>query len=242
MTPVFRFSRHVVMLVPMWKENALPSSSGWLNRFGQRKWYSAGKYAGCTGRFEEAGQSELRSDKHETIPFKPSRSPTLLNNYAGWTSLDPKSTQRMSPRIYNTLTAEAKLSLYFVNNYVTKACMTGGILTYLLTHSMEQSPSWKANRFSASQEIPRTLWNPKVHYRIHKCPPPVPILCQLDPVHTPTSHFLKIHLNIILPSIPGSPQWSLSFRFPHQNSVYASPLSHTCHMPRPSHSSRFYLI
>ena len=52
---------------------------------------------------------------------------------------------------------------------------------------MDQSPSWEANRFAASQEIPRILQNPNVHYSIHKCPPPAFILSQLNLVHTPTS-------------------------------------------------------
>jgi hypothetical protein len=51
-------------------------------------------------------------------------------------------------------------------------------LTYLLTYSMEQSPC-EANRFAATQEIHRILRNPKVHYGIYKCPPPVSILSQL---------------------------------------------------------------
>ena len=98
------------------------------------------------------------------------------------------------------------------------------LLTYLLTHSMKQSPSWEPYRFATSQEIHRILWNTKVHYHIQKCPPLVPVPRQLDPVHNPTSHILKIHLNIILLNTPVSPKWSLSLRFPHQNPVYAFPL------------------
>jgi len=75
------------------------------------------------------------------------------------------------------------------------------VYTYLL-NSIVQSRSWVANWFSASQKIPRILWNPKVHYRIHKCPT-VPILSQLDPVHTPTSWryhlMLSSHLHLGLP-------------------------------------------
>ena len=101
--------------------------------------------------------------------------------------------------------------------------------TYLLTYSQTQhSPSWETNQFSATQEIPHILWNPKVHYRFHKRPPPVQILSQLDPVHTPTSHFLKFNLNIILPSPPWSPKWSLSLKFPHQKTCIS--LSNPLHV------------
>ena len=57
-----------------------------------------------------------------------------------------------------------------------KAMRPDMTVTYLLTYSIQQSPSWEANRFSASQEFPRILWNPKVHYRFHKCRSPLPIL------------------------------------------------------------------
>jgi len=65
-------------------------------------------------------------------------------------------------------------------------------------------------------------------------PATVPILSHIDPVHVLASHFLKIHLNIILPSTPGSSKWSLSLGFPHQYPVYIFTLPHTCYMPRPS--------
>ena len=115
-------------------------------------------------------------------------------------------------------------------------------LTYLLTYSMEQNPSWEANWFSTKREVPSSVWNLKVHYCIHKCPPPAPILSQLDPVYTPTSHFLKIHLNIILLSTPGSPKWSLLLRFPCQNPVNASPLLSPICAIWPAHLILFYFI
>ena len=100
----------------------------------------------------------------------------------------------------------------------------------VVTYSMMQSPSWEANWFAASQEIPHISQNPKVHYRTHKLPPLVSILGQPNPVHIPTSHLLEIHPNIIHPSTPRSPQWSLSLRFPHQDPIHplSSPIRATC--------------
>jgi hypothetical protein len=80
------------------------------------------------------------------------------------------------------------------------------LLTYSLTHSTQHSPSWEANRFAASREIPRILWNRKVHYPNHKCPLLVSILNQLNPVHIPHLTSLRYilivssHLRLGLPS------------------------------------------
>ena len=62
-----------------------------------------------------------------------------------------------------------------------------------------------ANLFIEERNSP-LFWNPKVHYRTHKCPPPVPILSQLHqpPKPPPTSWMsvlmLSAHLRLVLPN------------------------------------------
>jgi hypothetical protein len=96
--------------------------------------------------------------------------------------------------------------------------MRGAIL-----HS-PNTPSWhgvqlKKSTLAASQEIPRLLWNPKVHYRVYKGPQLIPILSQMNPVHTLPLYFPEIHSVIIFSSMSTSCKTSLSFRFSSKNIV-----------------------
>ena len=101
-------------------------------------------------------------------------------------------------------------------------CLNGMHQTILLTYSMEQSSFLEANQLSASQEILCILWNLQVHYRIHKCACHLSLSRATSIQSILISHFLKIHHNIILSSMSGSSNRSLSRRCSHQNSVYTS--------------------
>jgi hypothetical protein len=99
----------------------------------------------------------------------------------------------------------------------------------VLTNCMDESP-WEANRFSASRGRPCTLQNPKVHGHAYKHPPLVPVL-RLDEFSSQSpSYLFTINFNSILPSTPGSSKWSLSFSFPHHNSVCNCLLPFTSHI------------
>jgi hypothetical protein len=80
---------------------------------------------------------------------------------------------------------------------------------------MELSPSWEAANCAATQELHSVLWNPKVHYRVHKSPPLIPNLRQIDPIHTNPSYISKIHFNIVHPPLRvGVPSGLFPSEFP----------------------------
>jgi hypothetical protein len=75
---------------------------------------------------------------------------------------------------------------------------------------------------------------------LHKSPPLVPILSQMNRVHTTPSYFYKMHLNIILPPTSWSSQWYTSFWLSHQVlgfspkhatclQIWARQMQQTCH-------------
>jgi hypothetical protein len=78
--------------------------------------------------------------------------------------------------------------------------------------------------------------NPQDNHRVHKSPPQVPILSRLNPLHS-AANLPKIHSDPILPSMPPSSVWSLSFRLsPTKSCTLFSLLPFVPHAPSTSFS------
>jgi hypothetical protein len=89
-------------------------------------------------------------------------------------------------------------------------------------------------RHSASQKIPRLLWNPNVHYHVRKSPRPVPVLSQMNVIQTLQPYVPKVNFNIIFLQ-------QISFLVVSTLPAFqrSSHLTHVCCMPRPSLPPRF---
>jgi hypothetical protein len=94
--------------------------------------------------------------------------------------------------------------------------------------------------FISQSRNPLILWNAKVHCRSHASPPLVSTLSHINSVYALPSDFSKILFNTTFSVTYRSSKCSPSFRVPHQNPLWTSSLTHTCHMSHSSHSSWFF--
>jgi hypothetical protein len=123
----------------------------------------------------------------------------------------------------------------YINKYIyICVCILRKLFIYLLA---PWSSPWEANMFSTSQEISRILWKGSLPHL--NDPTTVPNLSQLDPAHTPTSHFLKILLILSSHLLLGPSSGLFHSGFPTRT-LYVPllfPVRTTC----PTYlSSRFY--
>lgn len=102
-----------------------------------------------------------------------------------------------------------------------------------INNSMENSIG-EANTVSTNQDIPRALYNPKIHYYVHKSPQVDPILRQMNPSHIFKACSFKVHFNIIFLSTHRCIKRSLTFRICNCNFLLISHLSHIRYIPSPN--------
>jgi hypothetical protein len=104
------------------------------------------------------------------------------------------------------------------------------LLSQCLTNFMELSPSWEVTNCPATQELPSILKNTKVHYRVHKSHPLVPILNQINPSIPPHPSSLRSSLILSSRYVYIILVDSFLLAFPPQSCMHSSS-PHACCMP-----------
>jgi hypothetical protein len=94
---------------------------------------------------------------------------------------------------------------------------------------MELFPSRESTSCAVTKEFSNILWNRKVHYSVHKSPPLVLVLIQINPVHIIQSYLRSILIvsTCLRLGLPSGPFHSGS----HTNILYAflsSPIRDSC--------------
>ena len=103
---------------------------------------------------------------------------------------------------------------------------------------MEQNPSGKLTGLQLVKKFLAFYGTRRFIIAFHKCPTPVTILSQNKPVRAPTSHFMKIRLNIIFHLSLGLPIGSFSQVSPLKPCIRLSSHPYMQHVPPIS----FFLI
>jgi hypothetical protein len=124
--------------------------------------------------------------------------------------------------------------MIYIPSFMMSGLVVQVTLSVITSFFMELSPSWEAANYVVILEFPSVLWNPEVHYRVHKIPPLVLILTRSiqsippHPISLRPILIVSTHLRLGLPS------GSFLLAFPPMARMHSSSL-HLCYIFCPSH-------
>jgi hypothetical protein len=112
-------------------------------------------------------------------------------------------------------------------------------VTLQLPNTIQLNPSSEASSSSSSREFPAIYGARRFNTVFTIARYLSPIMSQMNPIHSLQLNFFRMHINIILLSMPRSSWWSYSLELYYQQFIHAYLLSYALHMFYKSRSPPF---